>query len=107
MLVHSITFVNSSHNSSTNDTTLSYDHSNDLSYDSQYIVIYSEIKKLFLNASGLRCKLYNPEWEETDMSYDIVCIQETHFDAFDSIDMQGFKCLTLMNRGSTKIKLGE
>ena len=98
--------VNSSHNNSINDTTLNYDNSNDLSYDSQDTVIYSEIKILSLNAGGLKSKLNNPEWEETVMSYDIVCIQETHFDAFDSIDMLGFRCLTLMNRGSAKIKSG-
>ena len=67
MLVHS--GVNSSYNNSTNDTTLNYDYSNDLYYDSQDTVIYSEIKILSLNAGGLRSTLNKPEWEETVMSY--------------------------------------
>ena len=56
-------------------------------------MIYSEIMILSLNAGGLRKRLNTPEWEETISSYDIVCIQETHFDAFDSLDIPGFKCL--------------
>ena len=61
---------------------------------------------LSLNAGGLRKRLNTPEWEETISSYDIVCIQETHFDAFDSLDIPGFKCLPLITRNNAKVRSG-
>ena len=69
-------------------------------------MIYSEIMILSLNAGGLRKRLNTPEWEETISSYDIVCIQETHFDAFDSLDIPGFKCLPLITRNNAKVRSG-
>ena len=61
---------------------------------------------LSLNAGGLRKRLNTPEWEETTSSYDIVCIQETHFDAYDSLDSLGFKCLPLITRNNAKVRSG-
>ena len=40
------------------------------------------------------------------MSYDLVCIQETHFDSYDSLDIPGFKCLPLMTSNNAKVKSG-
>ena len=61
---------------------------------------------LSLNAGGLRKRLNTPEWEETISSYNIVCIQETHFDAYDSLDILGFKCLPLITRNNAKVRSG-
>ena len=58
---------------------------------------YSVIKILSLNAGGLGNKSKNPEFVETISNYDIVCIQETHFDA----------CLPLKTRHNARIKSGE
>ena len=100
--------------------TVQYSES-DLSYSSKDTVEYSEIKILSLNEAGVlesrgrgrrerrervRNKLNTPEWEETILPYDIVCVQETHFDAYDSLDVQGFKCLPLMTRNDAKAKSG-
>ena len=38
------------------------------------------------------------------MSYDLVCIQETHFDSYDSLDIPVFKCL--MTSNNAKVKSG-
>ena len=96
---------NDSHDSS---ETLIYCSSieDNISLDSQDTVKYSEIKILSLNTGGLRSKVHNPEFEETIYNYDIVCIQETRFDAFDSLDVSGFKCLPLMTRTNAKIRSG-
>ena len=77
-----------------------------ISLDSQDTIKYSEIKILSLNTGGLRSKVHNPEFEETIYNYDIVCIRETRFDSFDSLDMLGFKCLPLMTRTNAKIRSG-
>ena len=67
------------------------------SYSSQDSLIFSEIKILSLNAGGLKKRLTytHLNWEETDISYDIVCIQETNFDPYDLLDVLGFKNLPL------------
>ena len=48
----------------------------------------------------------NPEFEETISKYDIVCIQETRFDAYDTLDKFHFKCLPLITRNNAKIRSG-
>ena len=37
-----------------------------------------------------------PDFENFINKYDIICIQETHIDAHDSISLNGFKCLPNM-----------
>ena len=79
----------SSQTDSLSKTTVLYHSPNtsNLSCSSQDTVIYLEIMILSLNGGGLRKRLNTPEWEETISSYDIVCIQETHFDVYDSLDI--------------------
>ena len=100
---------NSENLSLNNSETLIYNDSDLLSNSSQTsqnTVKYSELKILSLNAGGLRSKIHNPEFEETIQNYDIVCIQETRFDLFDTIDVSGFKCLPFKTRTCAKIRSG-
>ena len=96
----------SSQTDSLSESTVLYHSPSNLSCSSQDTVIYSEIMILSLNAGGLRKRLNTPEWEETISSYDIVCIQETHFDVYDSLDILGFKCSPLITRNNAKVRSG-
>ena len=76
------------------------------SHDSQDTLQYSELKGLSLNVGGLRCRMKNPEFHETVCDYDIVCLQETRFCKFDSLDWIGYKCLPLMTRSNVRYRSG-
>ena len=55
---------------------------------------------------GLRSKVESPDFENFIITYDIVCIIETHFDIFDSISINGFKLLPTMVRRNAKSRSG-
>ena len=48
----------------------------------------------------------SPDFENFIITYDIVCIKETHFDNFDSISINGFKLLPTMVRRNAKSRSG-
>lgn len=48
----------------------------------------------------------NPDFEEAFHSHDIVYIQDTEFDKFDSIDLLGPKCLPILNKRNAKVRSG-
>ena len=98
-------FNDNSQSDLSSQDTIQYSES-DSSSSSQDTIQYSEIKILSINVGGLRNKPNTPEWEETILKYDVVYVQETHFDAYDSLDLQGFKCLSLMTRNNAKVKSG-
>ena len=61
---------------------------------------------LSINVGGLRNKLYGPDFEDFIKHYSVICIQETHFDRFDNIDIPGFQPLPFMNRDRARIRSG-
>ena len=66
----------------------------------------SHCQILSINVGGLNKRLQSPDFEEFIQSYSIVCIQETHFDHFDSIHIPGFTPLHFMIRDKAKYRSG-
>ena len=58
--------------------------------------INDSFKILSINVGGLQKRLHSS----------LICIQETHFDCFDSIDIQGFKPLPFIIRHMAKYRSG-
>lgn len=90
------------------------DFSNDLSdvteiYSEAETEIYSDDQNcniLSINVGGLNNKIQSPDFENFINKYDIICIQETHFDVHDSISLNGFKCLPTMVRVDARYRSG-
>ena len=61
---------------------------------------------LSINVGGLQKRLQGPDFEDFIQNYSLICIQETHFDCFDSIDIEGFTALPLMNRSRARNRSG-
>ena len=59
-----------------------------------------------INVGGLQKRLHGPDFERFIQIFSLICIQETHFDCFDSIDIQGFKPLPFMIRHRVKCRSG-
>ena len=78
-------------------------------YSEDETVIFSDdqsLRILSINVGGLRSKVESPDFENFIITYDIVCIIETHFDIFDSISINGFKLLPTMVRRNAKSRSG-
>ena len=78
-------------------------------YSEDETVIYSDdnsLRILSINVGGLHTKKENPDFENFISSYDIICIQETHFDIYDSISINGYKLLPTMVRCNVGSKSG-
>lgn len=100
-----------------------YDTSSDKSFDcssndlSDVTELYSEAETeiysddqycniLSINVGGLVNRIQSPDFEEFINKYDIICIQETHFDAYDSIHINGYTCLPTIVRVDAKYRSG-
>ena len=66
------------------------------------LLFFQSLRILSINVGGLRSKVESPDFENFIITYDIVCIIETHFDIFDSISINGFKLLPTMVRRNAK-----
>ena len=64
----------------------------------------SHCQILSINVGGLNKRLQSSDFEECIQNYSIVCIQETHFDHFDSIHIPGFTPLPFMIRDRAKYR---
>ena len=80
-------------------------------YSDSETEIYSDhssniLSFLSINVGGLNNKIHSPDFENFINKYDFICSQETHFDAYDSINMEGFTCFPPMVRTRAKYKSG-
>ena len=78
-------------------------------YSEDETVIFSDdnsLRILSINVGGLNTKKENPDFENFISSYDIVRIQETHFDIYDSVSINGYKLLPTMVRRNVGSKSG-
>lgn len=64
------------------------------------------IQILSINVGGLQRRLQGPDFEDFIQNYSLICIQETHFDGFDSINIEGFTALPLMIRKRARNRSG-
>ena len=73
-------------------------------------VIYAEnnqfLKILSINMGGLNNKAISPEFTNLIHKHDIICIQESHFDRYDAISVEGFTLLPTMVRAEAKCRSG-
>ena len=88
---------------------LSLNSSNESLADRDFLNAHSindSFKILSINVCGLQKRLHGSDFERFIQIFSLICIQETHFDCFDSIDMQGFKPLPFMIRHRAKHRSG-
>ena len=88
---------------------LSLNSSNESLADQDFLNAHSindSFKILSINVGGLQKRLLSPDFERFIQNFSLICIQETHIDRFDSIDIQGFKPLPFMIRHMAKYGSG-
>ena len=88
---------------------LSLNSSNESLADRDFLNAHSindSFEILSINVGGLQKRLHGPDFEHFIQNFSLICIQETRFDCFDSIDIQGFKPLPFMIRHRAKYRSG-